>query len=263
MRALVTGVSRGIGRSICLKLAEEAKKRGEDVHIIATATGKSDDIHNVVAELRELGFKADGVLGDLSDVDTPERLVGEALALAGGLDAVVNNAGFPIIGSLLGVKPRHWDLMFAVNVRSTLMLGRAAHAALKQSRGSICAVGSLAAELTSVNLTGYSSSKAALVMLIKQMAHEWGPDGIRANCVSPGMTVSRSNEKALSDETGAEYRKSRIPLRRLGQGEDIADAVEFLVGPRSTYITGENLVVDGGVRLVTMEYSIPPNVSYK
>lgn len=263
MRALVTGVSRGIGRSICLKLAQEAAARGEDVHIVATATGRSDDVHNVVAELRGLGFRADAVVGDLSDGEVPERLVSEALALTGGLDALVNNAGFPIVGSLLEVKPRHWDLMFAVNVRSTLLLGRAAHAALKESRGAICAVGSLAAELTSVNLTGYSASKAALVMLIRQMAYEWGPDGIRANCVSPGITVSRSNEKVLADAAHAEHRSSRIPLRRLGAGEDIAEAVEFLVGPRSSYITGETVTVDGGLRTVTMEYMLPRDTSYR
>jgi len=111
--------------------------------------------------------------------------------------ALVHNAGFPIVGKLLDVKVRHWDLMLAVNVRALLLLARAAHGALKEAHGSICAIASTAAEMTSVNLTGYSASKAALVMLVQQMSYEWGPDGIRANCVSPGMTRSRSTEKGL------------------------------------------------------------------
>ena len=176
MKALVTGVSRGIGRSICIKLAQDALARGEQPRIVATATGKSEDLHNVVAELVDMGVAARAVVGDLSDETAPGRIVAEAVEFCGGLDALVNNAGFPIVGTLLDVKVRHWDLMFQVNVRSTLLLGRAAHAALKQSRGAICAIASGAAEMVSPGMTGYSASKAALAMLVQQMAYEWGPE---------------------------------------------------------------------------------------
>ncbi|WP_322762366.1 SDR family NAD(P)-dependent oxidoreductase [Frankia sp. Cr2] len=136
---------------------------------------------------------------------------------------------------------------------------QAAHAALRESSGAICAVASASAELVAGGLTGYSSSKAALVMLIKQMAYEWGPDGIRANAVSPGITHSRSTEAQWEDEELVRYRTERLPLRRLGRSQDIAQAVAFLVGPRSSYVTGENLAVDGGLRHIAMEYVRPPD----
>lgn len=262
MRALVTGVSRGIGRAICVSIARRALAQGERACIVATATGKSDDVHDVVAELQAMGCQAQAVIGDLTDAEAPARIVEQALAFSGGLDALVHNAGFPIVGKLLDVKVRHWDLMFAINVRSMLLLARAAHPALKESGGAICAIGSTAAEAVSVNLTGYSASKAALVMLVQQMAYEWGPDGIRANCVSPGMTYSRSTEAWKEDTAGVEYRASRMPLRRLAQPEDIADAVTFLVNRDSSYITGENLNVDGGMRHVTMEYMTPSGTNW-
>jgi NAD(P)-dependent dehydrogenase (short-subunit alcohol dehydrogenase family) len=262
MRALVTGVSRGIGRSICLQLAQDSLARGERPRIVASATGKSQDVHNVVAELKALGADALAVTGDLTGAEDPERIVTETLQFCGGLDTLVNNAGFPIVGTLKDVKVRHWDMMFAINVRSTLLLGRAAHAALKESRGSICAIASMAAELVSPGLSGYSSSKAALVMLVKQLAHEWGPDGIRVNCVSPGMTHSRSTENAW-DEENIRSRESKTPLRRLGQPEDVAQAVSFIVGPNAKYITGENLHTDGGVRFVAMDYMMPPGQGEK
>ncbi|MGE0387988.1 MAG: SDR family NAD(P)-dependent oxidoreductase [Gammaproteobacteria bacterium] len=262
MKALVTGVSRGIGRGICVRLAKDALARGESARIVATATGKSPDLNNVVEELRAMGAQAHAVTGDLTDAEAPARIVAEATDFCGGLDALVNNAGFPIVGRLRDVKVRHWDLMFAINVRSTLLLGNAAHAALKASGGAICAIGSNAAETVSPNLTGYSASKAALVMLVKTMAYEWGPDGIRVNCVSPGMTHSRSTEKAWAVEGAVDQRASKVPLRRLGTPEDIAAMVSFLVGPDSTYVTGQNVNVDGGVPLVTMEYVVPQDTNY-
>ena len=262
MKALVTGVSRGIGRSICLKLAQDALARGKQPHIFLAATGKSDDLQNVKAELEGMGVSASAMACDLSDPEVPVKLVEAAVEFCGGLDALVHNAGFPIIGQLLTVKLRHWDLMFAVNVRAFLLLGRAAHAALGASQGAICAIASTAAEMVSPNLTGYSASKAALVMLANQMAYEWGPDGIRVNCVSPGMTYSRSTENVMSTPEQVNRRESIVPLRRLGQPQDIAAAVSFLVGPESTYVTGENVHVDGGIRHITMDNVSPRDAGY-
>lgn len=260
MKALVTGVSSGIGRSICLQLAQDALARGEQVDIVASATGKSNDVFQVVDELKALGARAQAITGNLTDAEDPVRVVEQAIEFCGGLDALVNNAGFPLLGSLMATKLRHWDLMFSINVRSTWLMGRAAHAALKASQGSICAISSAAAGMVSPGLPGYSASKAALNMLIQEMAHEWGPDGIRANSVSPGMTRSRSNSSHWeAHPEDVEYRRVRVPLRRLGEPEDIAQAVSFLVGPNSRYITGENISVDGGMRHVAMDYLKPPS----
>jgi glucose 1-dehydrogenase len=110
-------------------------------------------------------------------------------------------------------------------------------------------------------LTGYSPSKGALVNLIKQMAYEWGPDGIRSNCVSPGSTQSRSTETAFTAE-GMEQRARPIPLRRIGRAQDIAGAVAFLAGPDGVYVNGVDLTVDGGQRLITMDAALPRDRDY-
>jgi glucose 1-dehydrogenase len=261
MKALVTGVSRGIGRAICMKLARDALKRGETPRIVATATGKSTDLEDTIAELKAMGAEAHAIAGDLTDAEDPVRIADEAIDFCGGLDALVNNAGFPILGTLLDVKVRHWDKMFAINCRSTLLLGRTAHAALSQSKGAIIAIASTAAQMPAPGLTGYSPSKSALVSLIKQMAYEWGPDGIRSNCVSPGSTASRSTETAFTAEA-MEQRARPIPLRRIGHGEDIAGAVAFLAGPEGAYVNGVDLTVDGGQRLITMDATRPRDTDY-
>jgi NAD(P)-dependent dehydrogenase (short-subunit alcohol dehydrogenase family) len=261
MKALVTGVSRGIGRAICIRLAQDALKRGETPHIVATATGKSADLEDTIAELKALGAKAHAITGDLTDADDPVRIATEAIDFCGGLDALVNNAGFPVVGTLLDVKLRHWDKMFAINCRSTLLLGRTAYAALSQSKGAIIAISSTAGQMPAPGLTGYSPSKGALVNLIKQMAYEWGPDGIRSNCVSPGSTQSRSTELAFTAE-GMERRAKPIPLRRVGRAQDIAGAVAFLAGPDGVYVNGVDLTVDGGQRLITMDAALPRDRDY-
>ncbi|MGE0386385.1 MAG: SDR family NAD(P)-dependent oxidoreductase [Gammaproteobacteria bacterium] len=247
MRALVTGSSRGIGRAILLRLAADAVRRGEPARIVATGTGKSPDLQAVVDELKALGAQAHGVAGDLSDAEVPGRVVAEAVDFCGGLDTLVHNAGFPVTADLMNIKVRHWDLMFAVNVRAFLLLGRAAHAALAQARGSLIAIGSMSGTNVSYNLGGYSSSKAALHMLVREMAAQWGKDGIRVNVVAPGVTRSRSTEKAFTNEAAVQRRGELTPLGRVGEPEDVAGAVAFLAGPDSSFITGQTLVVDGGL----------------
>lgn len=262
MRALVTGVSRGIGRAICLRLAADSLARGDaETVIVATGTGKSPDLEETVDALKAMGAKSIALTGDLTTEEDPERITREAIDFCGGLDALVNNAGFPVVGKLMDVKIRHWDKMFNINCRSTLIMGRAAHAALSQSRGSICVTSSNAATHPSRNLTGYSASKAAVNMLVQQMAYEWGPDGIRANSVSPGPTASRSTEKAYTPEAIAQ-RSQPLPLRRIGQPEDIAAAVGFLVGPDAAFITGIDVSVDGGQRLITIDAMLREDVKY-
>lgn len=246
MKALITGVSRGIGRGICLSIANDAIARGEEVSIAATATGRSDDLANTVEELQGLGARAIALPGDLADPETPDRLVEEALVFCDGLDTLVCNAGFPLVGTLRTIKLRHWDIMFALNVRSTWLLGRAAHDALASSRGAICAIGSTASIEPTPNLAGYATSKAALAMLVQEMALEWGPDGIRVNCVSPGTTHSRSTEKVFAEADAVQQRAEKIPLGRVGTPEDIGAMVSFLVGPHTTHVTGQNVHVDGG-----------------
>jgi glucose 1-dehydrogenase len=252
-RVLVTGASRGIGRSICLRLARDALARGDAAKIVVTGTGASPDLGKVVEELRAMGATAAAVAGDLNDPDTPARLVAEAVELCGGLDTVVHNAGGAIAAPLLKTSLADWDTVFAVNCRAFFLLGQAAHPALRESKGSLCAIGSNAGERVQPFLNAYPPAKAALIMLVQQMAYEWGRHGIRVNCVSPGLTLSRSTEEALASADDQARAGAHIPLKRVATADEIAAVVAFVTGPDAAYVTGENINVDGGLRHIGTE----------
>jgi glucose 1-dehydrogenase len=250
---LVTGGSRGIGRSICLRIAEASLARGEQPRMLVSATGQSPDLAAVVAELEAMGVAAKAVSGDLNDPCVPADLVAEALAFCGGLDVVVHNAGGAIASPLVKVALEDWDSVFAINCRAFFLLGQAANQALRASKGSLCAIGSSASETVQPYLGAYPPAKAALAMLVYQMAYEWGPHGIRVNCVSPGLTLSRSTEAALASDEDRARAGGHIPLRRVATPEEIAAVVAFVVGPDAAYVTGENIKVDGGLRHIGSE----------
>lgn len=252
-KVLVTGGSRGIGRSICLRIASDAIARGEQPRIAVTATGTSPDLADVVTELKNMGAEALALTGDLGDPDVPARLVEASVDFCGGLDALVHNAGGAVAGALLKTSRKDWDTVFNVNCRAFFLLGKAAHPALRQSEGALCVIGSQSAERVQPFLNAYPPSKAAVVMLMQQMAYEWGRHGIRVNAVSPGLTLSRSTEGALGTKEGQDRAGKHIPLQRVGSPEEIAAAVAFLIGPDAAYITGENINVDGGLRHIGPE----------
>jgi glucose 1-dehydrogenase len=247
-RVLITGGSRGIGRSICLAVARDAISRGQQPYIVVSATGRAPDLDNVVAELQSMGALAKAITGDLNDPAIPAKLVDEAIAFCGGLDGIVHNAGGSIAAPLVKAKLEDWDTVFAINCRAFFLLGQAANKALRESKGFLCAIGSSAAEAVQPYLAAYPAAKAALAMLVNQMAYEWGSHGIRVNCVSPGITYSRSTEDALRSEEERTRVGRHIPLRRVGNPDDIGAVVSFVVGPGAAYLTGENINVDGGMR---------------
>jgi glucose 1-dehydrogenase len=252
-RILVTGGSRGIGRSICLRLARDALGRGAQPKLVVTATGASPDLQALVDELQAMGAAAKAVSGDLNDPEVPARLVAEAVEFCGGLDVLVHNAGGAIAGPLLKTRLTDWDTVFAVNCRAFFLLGQAAHPALREAKGSLCAIGSNAAERVQPFLNAYPPAKAALVMLVQQMAYEWGRHGIRVNCVSPGLTLSRSTETALAGAEEQAQAGSHIPLKRVATPDEVAAVVAFISGPDAAYVTGENINVDGGLRHIGTE----------
>lgn len=246
MRALVTGASYGIGGATCLKLAKDALARGEPAKIVAAATGARPDLLELVAELKSMGAEAKALTGDLADPDVPKRLVDEAVAFCGGLDALVSNAGARFQMPMLNLDLKDWDRMFAINTRATWLLAKAAHPALKASRGAIVAVTSIAGLSPHANYGPYSPTKAALISLIEMLAHEWGPDGIRVNGVAPGITVTRWATAVYADAELKARREAVVPLKRIADAAEQASAIAFLLGKEASYVTGQNLVVDGG-----------------
>lgn len=245
-RLMITGAASGIGRALAEKLAD----RGHASLFLIDR--QADALAALVAQLEGLCPVASAA-GDLADPQFCETVVAEGAAALGGIDGIASNAGAMKGRALLELATDDFDYLFQVNTRPTWLLGRSAHPYLKASGGAIVATGSIAADHPAAPLGSYSASKAALVMLVRQMAIEWGPDGIRVNCVSPGPTLTPL--VAGYDEDRIRQRSRTIPLRKMGQPSQMADAIAFLLGPDSAYITGQNLIVDGGLSSALMQLS--------
>ena len=249
MKVIVKGAAQGIGRAIALKIAKDyqgAKLLLTDLNQVS--------LDAVANEVRELGSEAYVKAGDLTDPTFIEGLSAEISNL-GGLDAVASNAGVALHSPLLTLSLEMWEKNFALHVRAPWLLAKACHAALKASQGAFIITASVSGTHPTPPGGAYSSSKAAALMLAKQMAVEWGPDGIRVNTISPGMTLTPMTHSAYTQPGVMAQRELRIPLRRIGQPEDIAKAVAFLMSPEANYITGADIVVDGGLTQTLMAYN--------
>lgn len=246
MRAIVTGAARGIGRAMALRLAADAVRRGQTPAQLVISDQHTDELEVLAAELRAGGHTVIVQAGDLSDAAEPARIVAAAEPF-GALDVVASNAGFAKPAPLLEAAIEDWDRVFAVHVRAAWLLGRAAHPLLARARGCLVLTTSISGSQASPPLAAYSASKAAQIMLMKQMAVEWGPDGIRVNALSPGLTETPGTAAAYAKSGVREAREARIPLRRLAQPEDMAAALSMLVSPEAAYIHGHELMVDGGL----------------
>jgi glucose 1-dehydrogenase len=247
LRALVTGATGGIGRATCLALAESARTRGLAPVLAVAASRPGAKLDELVAELAARGVRAHGVHGDLADAAACARVAEEAIACCGGLDVVVSNAGVATAAPLATLALDEWDRVFAVDVRATWLLARSAHASLAQSRGAIVAVASVSALHPFPGLGAYSPSKAALVMLCRQLAQEWAADGIRVNSVSPGLVRTPLTEPIYRDDEVLRRRQQAVPLGRIGTAEDVARTIVHLASPDAGYVTGIDLRVDGGL----------------
>jgi glucose 1-dehydrogenase len=261
MRAIVTGAASGIGRACAHKLVSAALARGETAAILLVDR-EGGGIASLGVELTGLGAKVSTLVADLADPSSGDLIAWQAQHDLGGLDVIVSNAGVFGNSALEELDIDLWELNFAVNTRATWLLAKACCPMLKRQGGAIVATASISATHPTPPHGAYSASKAALVMLVQQLAYEWGPFGIRSNCVSPGMIHTAMTDKVYSDPAKRAERAHQIPLRRVGTPEDVARAVAFLAGPESEYITGVNLAVDGGVQtalMPTMRQAAVPN----
>jgi len=187
--------------------------------------------------------------GELPGVEpVPARLVGAAVERFGGLDAVVSNAGIVASGLLVDLGEDAWERVVAVNVRSAWLLARAAYPHLKAAVGSFVAVASMSGIEPYPGTGAYSPSKAALIMLVRVLAQEWAADGLRVNAVSPGLFRTAMTAPIYADAQKKTAREALVPMHRIGSPErDCAGLVEFLISADAHYLTGQNILVDGGL----------------
>ena len=242
MKVLITGAGRGIGAAI----AEAVAGGWSGAQLVLTDRTLSNDLEAVRTRLEGHGARVQVMAADLGEPASVAPLVERASAAFDGLDAVVSNAGITGPGPLNELALESWDRLMNVNVRAAWLLAKSAHAALKHSRGCFLAVASTAGMSPYPTMGAYSPSKAALLMLCRQLAQEWASDGIRVNTISPGMVRTPLSEVVYRDPALKAEREALIPIGEVASAADIADVAVFLLSKQARYITGHNAVVDGG-----------------
>lgn len=239
--AIVTGASGGIGAGIARRFAEAGAQ------IVCHHRNNRENAERLVAQISKAGGKAVALEADLSTAAGAESLVDEAVQHFGALHILVNNAGIQPVEPLLDVTEQSWQRMMTVNAGGPFFLTRAFARHVKETGagGAVVNIASIEGRQPAQGHAHYAASKAALLMFTKAAALELGPHGIRVNAVLPGLIEREGIEEAWPD--GVARWRTAAPLVRLGQPEDVADATLFLASDAARWITGIDLVVDGGV----------------
>jgi 3-oxoacyl-[acyl-carrier protein] reductase len=238
--ALITGAARGIGKAISVKLASQ----GAD---IAFTDLNQDDLFNeTVEQIKAMGVRCIGYTSNAANHEETKQVVEQIVKDFGRIDILVNNAGITKDGLLMRMSEAQWDAVLTVNLKSAFNFSQAVLSIMSKQRvGSIINISSIVGVTGNAGQCNYSASKAGMIGLAKSIAKEMGARGIRANAIAPGFIETKMTQ-ALPQEVRDEWMK-KIPLRRGGTPEDIANIALFLSSDLSSYVTGQVIVCDGGM----------------
>lgn len=239
--AIVTGASRGLGQQFGRALAAA----GAD--LVVTSRNFAD-LAEFVGEIESMGRRAKPLALDLRDQASIERFAPAAIEAYGKVDVLVNNAGCNVRKPALDVTWDDWNLVLDTNLRGTFFVAQAiGRHMVERQYGRIINIGSVTSVMGYAGLAPYCASRGGVKQLTMSLADDWGPHGVTVNCLAPGWFCTEQNKVLYENEQWVAYLKDRIPLRRPGQPGDLEGAVVFLASDASEYITGQTLLVDGGI----------------
>ena len=237
---IVTGAARGIGRVIALTFAEYG------ANVAFTEIAKDENFESLEKELSAFGVKAKGYVSDASNFEASQQTVEEILKDFGSVDILINNAGITRDNLLLRMSEKDWDMVINVNLKSVFNLTKAVlRPMMKARKGSIINMSSVVGVSGNAGQANYAASKAGIIGFTQSVAKELGSRNIRCNAIAPGFIETKMTAK-LPEEVIKDW-MTKIPLKRTGKPQDIANACLFLASDLSSYITGQTLIVDGGM----------------
>lgn len=240
--ALITGAARGIGKALALKFAAEGANIAF-TDLVIDENGKATE-----AEIAALGVKVKGYASNAADFAQSEAVVKQVKDGFGSIDILVNNAGITKDGLMLRMTEQQWDAVIGVNLKSAFnFIHACVPVMMRQRGGSIINMASVVGVHGNAGQANYAASKAGMIALAKSVAQEMGPKGIRANAIAPGF-IDTAMTQELSEEIRKEW-TNKIPLRRGGTVDDIANCATFLASDMSSYISGQVIQVDGGMNM--------------
>ena len=238
--AIITGASRGIGKAIAIKFAEEG------CNIAFTDLFEDENMKNTEAELTALGVKAKGYASNAANFEDTDRVVNEIVADFGAVDALVNNAGITKDTLLMRMTEDQWDAVINVNLKSVFNFTKAAQKImLKQKSGSIVNLSSVVGVSGNAGQSNYSASKAGIIGFTKSIAKELGSRGIRSNAIAPGFIITEMTAKIPED--ARKQWEAGIPLKRGGTPDEVAKVALFLASDLSSYVSGQVINVCGAM----------------
>jgi len=249
--AIVTGTSRGLGQYMARALA----RAGADLVITSR---KLNSLESFKKEIEGLGRRALPLELDVRDYGSIQRMVEAAQAHYGQIDVLVNNAGCNVRKPALDVTWDDWDLVLQTNLRGSFFAAQAvARKMIPRREGRIINIGSVTSVFGYAGLTPYCASRGGVKQMTMAMADEWGPHGITVNCLAPGWFKTTQNAVLYENQEWVAYLVDRIPLKRPGAPQDLDGAVVFLASEASQYITGQTLLVDGGITTGATRATVP------